>query len=226
MTSSSLQYIPPGNTHQYTFWVGESRICTISPSTEGLPIHHSWIITAHVSLGDLDKQLKMFIQQKARSQQLLNSLQWKPLPQNYLLSTLQAELVKVDSIYTSYKPLILTMTQLLKTEPSLNGMSPLRKCTMRILLPFLGDVLSWFTRTATTKDVRDIKRRVTQLIKTQIKQQETLVYVIFILNVTRYAMQVNRQHSNAVMQAVERAHNDITTLFNITSSLYTCINYP
>ena len=38
-------------------------------------------------------------------------------------------------------------------------------------------------------------------------------------------MQVNRQHINSVMEAVERTHNDVTTLFNITSSIYTHINY-
>ena len=52
-----------------------------------------------------------------------------------------------------------------------------------------------------------------------------LVHVILILNITRYATKVNRQHINTVMQTVERTHNDITTLFNITSSLYTHINY-
>ena len=73
-----------------------------------------WIITAHISFGDLNKQWKMFVQWEARSQQLLNSLQWKPLAPSYLLSALQAELANLDSIYTSYKPLILTATQLLK----------------------------------------------------------------------------------------------------------------
>ena len=38
-------------------------------------------------------------------------------------------------------------------------------------------------------------------------------------------MQVNRQHIIAVMQAVQRKCNDVTTLFNITSSIYTHINY-
>ena len=51
-----------------------------------------------------------------------------------------------------------------------------------------------------TKDVRDIKKRVNQLIETQTQQQETLVHVISILNVTRYATQVNRQHINTVME--------------------------
>ena len=74
-------------------------------------------------------------------------------------------------------------------------------------------------------NVRDIKQRVSQLLKTQTKQQETLVHVISILNITRYAIQVNKQCINTVMQAVERMHNDVTTLFNITSLLYTCVNY-
>ena len=103
-------------------------------------------------------------------------------------------------------------------------MSPLSKCT-RSLLPFLEDALSWLTRTAMTRDVRDIKKRVNQLIETQTQQQETLVHVISILNVTRYAMQVNRQHINTVMEAVERKHNNSTILFNITSSIYTHTDY-
>ena len=53
-----------------------------------------------------------------RTQQLLNSLQQKPLAPTYMISTLQselttymilaiqAELTNNDSIYTSYKPLI------------------------------------------------------------------------------------------------------------------------
>ena len=104
-------------------------------------------------------------------------------------------------------------------------MSPFRKCVNRSLLPFLGDALTWLTGTAMTKDLKDIKKSANQLFETQTQQQETLVHVISILNVIRYAMQVNRQHINAVIEVVERTHNDITTLFNITSSIYTCINY-
>ena len=78
---------------------------------------------------------------------------------------------------------------------------------------------------STTKDVMDINRRVNQLIETQTQQQDTLVHLISILNVTRYAMHFNRQHISAVMEAVQRTHSDVTTLFNITSAVYTCINY-
>ena len=125
------------------------------------PTIHSWIMTTQVSLGDLEKQSKMFIQQKTRSQQLLDSPQWKPLATNYLLSALQAELANLDSICTSYKPLILTVTQLLKREPSFNDMLPLSKHANRSLLPFLGDTITWLTGTTMTKDVKDIKKEST-----------------------------------------------------------------
>ena len=166
----------------------------------------------------------MFTQQKARSQQLLNSLQWKPLAPSYLLSALQGELANLDSIYTSYKLLVLTVTQLLKREP-FNGMSSFSKCVKRSLLPFLGDTLSWLTGIAMTTNAKDIKKRVNQLIKMQKQQQETLEHVISTLNITRYPTQVNRQHINTVMEVVGRTHDDITTLFNITSSIYSHINY-
>ena len=45
------------------------------------------------------------------------------------------------------------------------------------------------------------------------------------INITRYVTQVNRQHINLVMDAVERTHQDINMLYNITSSLYTSLNY-
>ena len=48
-----------------------------------------------------------------------------------------------------------------------------KECTKRSLLPFLADTLSWLTTTAMTKEVRDIKKKVNQLIETQTQQQET-----------------------------------------------------
>ena len=60
----------------------------------------------------------MFIWQMGRISQLLNSLQQKPLAPAYIISTLQMELTNFDSIYTSYKLLILTATQLLRKEPT------------------------------------------------------------------------------------------------------------
>ena len=62
----------------------------------------------------------------------------------------------------------------------------------RSLLSFLGDALRWLTGTATTKDVNSIKKHVNQLTKTQSAQQETLVHIVSILNVTRYAVQIKK----------------------------------
>ena len=104
-------------------------------------------------------------------------------------------------------------------------MSPLNKCAKRSLLPFLEDALSWLTRTAMTRDVKDIKKRGNQLLEAQKQKQETLVHVILILNISQYAMEFNRQHISVVMEAVEMTHNDVTTLFNIMSSIYMHINY-
>ena len=134
----------------------------------------------------------MFIRQVGRTQQLLDSLQQKLLAPAYMISALQVELTNLDSIYTSYKPLILIATQLLRREPTFNGVSHFNKCTRRSLLPFLGDALSWLTGTATAKDVNSIKNRVNQLNATQHTQQEALVHIISVLNVTRYTTQVNR----------------------------------
>ena len=70
-----------------------------------------------------------------------------------------------------------------------------------------------------------VLRKVNLLITTQHDQQETLIHVISILNITRYATQVNRQHINIVMNAAEKTQQDVTTLYNITHSLYISLGY-
>ena len=79
--------------------------------------------------------------------------------------------------------------------------------------------------TATTKDVTGIKKRVNQIITAQARQQETLVHIVSILNFTRYTTQINRQHINIVIDAVDRMEQDVQTLYNITNSLYTSLSY-
>ena len=182
--------------------------------------HHS----SHI-FRNLEKPWRMFIKQMARTQQLLHSIQQKPLAPTHMISTLQVEITNLDSIHTTYRPLILAATQLLKNEPSFNEVSTSNRHTRRSLLPFLGDELGWLTGTATTKDVSSIKKTVNQLNATQHNQQETVVHIISVLNVTRYATQVNRQHIHIVMDTAERTHQDITSLYNIKSSLYNSLSY-
>ena len=89
----------------------------------------------------------------------------------------------------------------------------------------LGNALSWLTGTVTTRDVNSIKKRVNQLIKTQSTQQETIVHNLSILNITRYAAQVKRQHLNMVMDRVDEMVQDVNNLYNLTTSLTTSLSY-
>ena len=75
------------------------------------------------------------------------------------------------------------------------------------------------------KDVCSIKARINQLIMTQSSQQETLVHIISILNVTQYAAQVNRHSINVLMDKVDETSHDISNLYNLTTSLATSISF-
>ena len=115
--------------------------------------------------------------------------------------------------------------KLLQSNHSFDGQLQSHTHCRRSLLPFLGDALSWLTGTATTKDINSIKTQINQLITTQSLQQETLVHIISILNVTRYAAQVNRHSINALMDAASTTSHDIDNLYNLTTSLTTSINF-
>ena len=75
------------------------------------------------------------------------------------------------------------------------------------------------------KDINSVKTRVNQLTVTQSLQQETLVHIVTILNVTRYAAQVNRQSINVLMDKVDETSHDINNLYNLTTSLATSISF-
>ena len=79
--------------------------------------------------------------------------------------------------------------------------------------------------TATTKDVNSIRKRVNQLIAAQSMQQEAIVHIVSILNITRYAAQVNRHHVNIIMDTVDNMVHDVNNLYNITTSLSTSLSY-
>ena len=95
----------------------------------------------------------------------------------------------------------------------------------RSLLPFLGDALSWLTGTATRKDIHSIKIRINQLIITQGSHCNTIVHIVSILNITRYATQVNRHSINTLMDAVRTTSHNINNLYHLTTSLATSINF-
>ena len=64
-----------------------------------------------------------------------------------------------------------------------------------------------------------------QLIETQLAQQETLVHIISILNVTRYAAQINRHSINVLMDKVDETSQDVNNSYNLTTSLATSLSY-
>ena len=119
----------------------------------------------------------MFNRQKTLAHQLLVKLQDQLLASQLVVNTLLDEFSNIDNIYESYKPTIPSAVQLLKTNSE-------------SLLPFLGDALKWLSGTATTRDTWEIKV-CKPINKAHSKQQKTLVNVISILSITRYAAQVN-----------------------------------
>ena len=124
--------------------LGESVI--FQPVLQAYPTRHSWIITAHVSLGNLECHWKLFTRQLARTQQFLRSLDQHPSAPTQLLSTLQLELSNMQDIYKSDESTITSAIQLLNSNQ-------LQTCTQcrRSLLAFFGDALSWLTGTATQR---------------------------------------------------------------------------
>ena len=143
----------------------------------------------------------------------------------YTISTLQVELSNIDDIYNSCKPTIISAINLINTNPSFDGKSQPNTHHKRSLLPFLGDTLKWLMGTASTKDINSIKTRVNQLITTQSSQQETLVHILSIINVTQYAVYINRHSINILMNNVDETSHDINNLYNLTTSLATSISF-
>ena len=127
-------------------------------------------------------------------------------------------------MYDSCSPTIISAINLLNTNPSFDGHMNSNTHHKRSLLPFSGNVLRWLTGTATTEDANSIKEHVNQLIETQLIQQETLVHIVSILNVTRYAAQVNRHSINILMVKVDITSQDVNNLYNLTTSLATSLS--
>ena len=84
----------------------KSWVCVISPNTKGISNMALWIITAHISLGDLNRQLHIFHHQKTLTHQLLVNLQVQPLASHFVLNALLGEFSNTDIIYYSYKQTI------------------------------------------------------------------------------------------------------------------------
>ena len=94
------------------------------PVLQVYPTRHSWIITTHISLGNLEHHWKLFRRQITRTQQFLRSLEQHPSASTQLLTTLQLELSNVQDIYKSNKATIISAVTLLNS----NGQQPITRC--------------------------------------------------------------------------------------------------
>ena len=159
-------------------------------------------------------------QNLTRTQQFLRSLDQHPSAPTQLLTTLQLELSNIQDIYKSSETTITSAINLLNSNQLQTNTQHKRS-----LLPFLGTALSWLTGSATTKDIRSITARINHLIATQTLQCNTLVHIVSISNVTRYATQVNRHSINNLIDAVHTTSQDINNLYNLTTSLAASINF-
>ena len=157
--------------------------------------------------------------------QLLLCLSYYPAAPTHLISSLHVELDTINDMYDFHRPTIMSAINLLNSDPSFNGHMNSNTCCKRSLLPFLGNSLRWLTGTAITKDVNSIKECVNQLIETQSTQQETLVHIVSILNVTRFAVHVNRHSINILMDKVVETSQDVNNLYNLTTLLATSLSY-
>ena len=145
--------------------IGESVL--FQPVLKTYPTCHSWIITAHVSLGHLECHWKYF-NRVDKTHELLLFLTHQSAAPSHLLSPLQVELTTIKDMYNSCKLIIISAINLLNTDPSFDGHTHNNTHCKRSLLTFLGNALRWLTGTATTKDVNSIKACVNQLIETQL----------------------------------------------------------
>ena len=171
--------------------IGESVL--FQPVLKACLTCHSWIITAHVSLGHLECHWEYFNRQVDKTCQLLQFLSHFPAAPIHLISPLQVELPTINDMYDTCKSTIISAINHLNTDPSFDGHATSNTHHKKSLLPFLGNTLRWLTGPVTTKDVNSVKECVNQLIEPHSTLQETLVHIVSILNITRYAAQVNRQ---------------------------------
>ena len=218
--TSTLQHNTYAHTYHKFIKNGTRRISYFSTSHTG--ISHLILLDYNSTCltGEIGMPLENLNRQFDRTQQLIQSLDQHPSAPTQLLSTLQLELSNIKDIYNSSKTTITSAISILQSNQPQTHIH-----CRRSLLPFLRDALSWLTGTATTKDNHSIKTRINQLITTQASQYKSLVHIMSILNITKYATQVNRHGINAVMDAVRAVSHGINNLYNITTSLVTSINF-
>ena len=127
---------------------------------------HSWIIS-HINLGTLNKPMHMFNRQKNIVHEMISKLRNHPDDTIEPLQPLQIELGNLHNLFMAYKPVFSSARSIVQTQPSFDGKPiPPSRRKKQSLLPFLSSALKWLTGTATTKDIKYIKKQILSLIET------------------------------------------------------------
>ena len=185
------------------------ELVLFQPILVAYPTRHSWIISAYINLGTLNKPMHLFNRQKNIIHETIFKLRNHPDDAIELLQPLQVELDNLHSLFMAYKPVFSSAMSILQTQPSFDG-KPIPPSGRKkwSLLPFLSSALKWLTGTAINKDIKHIKKRISSLIKTQENQRKTMVHIVSILNLTRYETQVNRQWINIILKELTKSNED------------------
>ena len=113
----------------------------------------------------------MFNRQKNIICEMISKLRNHPDDEIEPLQPLQVELDNLHNLFMAYKPIFSSARSILQTQPSFDG-KPITPSGQKkqSLLPFLSSALKWLTGTATTKDVKYIKKWISSLTETQENQ--------------------------------------------------------
>ena len=129
------------------------------PILAAYPTRHSWIISAHINLGTLHKPMHMFNRQKNIVRETISKLRNNQDDAIKPLQPLQVKLDNPHNLFMAYKPVFSSARSILQMQPSFDGKPiPPSGRKKQSLLPFLGSALKWLTGTATTKDIKHIKK--------------------------------------------------------------------
>ena len=77
------------------------------PILAAYPTRHSWINSAHINLGTLNKPMHMINRQKNIVRETISKLRNNPDDAIELLQPLQVELDNLHSLFVAYKPVFL-----------------------------------------------------------------------------------------------------------------------
>ena len=161
--------------------------------------------------------MSQFNRQKALISDLLSHTAWGETDFAHFVT----ELHNLENLFQAYKPTFKSAVNILAHQPSFDGVQLdfTSRRRRRSLLPFLGSALKWLTGTATTKDIKQIKQRINELMTAQEDQRMAMIHIVSILNITRYETNLNRQRINSLISEVTTNTENLLTLYNITNGI-------